>query len=158
MTLQDIARAIKKCSGVFCQECRARGTAEAWNCCRPDGGPDYLELRVMVPITKAMIDLGRKWTGIIIMQTLIEAINNANEEVRKTLCLPSEERVGVKMRPVVRGHWISETEADMLGDILLTGACSVCRQCNWDNVESYGFNFCPNCGTKMKKGKRYDRS
>lgn len=90
MTLQEIEWALRKCSGVSCQECRARGTAGTWNCCRPDGGPDYLELKVIVPITKAMIDLGRKWTGIFIRQTLLEAINNANEDVRKTLRLSEE--------------------------------------------------------------------
>lgn len=56
------------------------------------------------------------------------------------------------VRPVVRGHWISEEEAEEKGDYSLRDACSVCGHCDWDCTESAGFNYCPNCGADMREG------
>ena len=53
------------------------------------------------------------------------------------------------VRPVVRGHWITEEEAVEKGDYSLRDACSVCGHCDWDCTESESFNYCPNCGAKM---------
>lgn len=55
------------------------------------------------------------------------------------------------VRPVVRGHWISEEEAEEKGDYSLRDACSVCGHCDWDCTESEGFNYCPNCGADMRE-------
>ncbi len=55
------------------------------------------------------------------------------------------------VRPVVRGHWITEEEAEAKGNYLLQDACSVCGHCDWDNTESKYFNFCPNCGADMRE-------
>ena len=55
------------------------------------------------------------------------------------------------VRPVVRGHWISEEEAEEKGDYSLRDACSVCGHCDWDCTESAGFNYCPNCGCAMEE-------
>ena len=55
------------------------------------------------------------------------------------------------VRPVVRGHWITEEEAEAKGNYLLQNACSVCGHCDWDNTESKYFNFCPNCGAMMEE-------
>lgn len=54
-------------------------------------------------------------------------------------------------RPVVYGHWITEEEAEELGDYSLRDACSVCHHCDWDCTESEGFTFCPACGAVMKR-------
>ncbi len=53
------------------------------------------------------------------------------------------------VRSVVRGHWITEEEAEEKGDYSLRDACSVCGHCDWDCTESASFNFCPNCGADM---------
>lgn len=58
------------------------------------------------------------------------------------------------VRPVVRGHWISEEEAEEKGDYSLRDACSVCGHCDWDCTESAGFNYCPNCGADMREGNK----
>ena len=55
------------------------------------------------------------------------------------------------VRPVVRGHWITEEEAAEKGDYSLRDVCSVCGHCDWDCTESASFNFCPNCGTMMEE-------
>lgn len=55
------------------------------------------------------------------------------------------------VRPVVRGHWISEEEAEEKGDYSLRDACSVCGHCDWDCTESASFNYCPNCGADMRE-------
>ena len=56
------------------------------------------------------------------------------------------------VRPVVRGHWITEEEAEAKGDYSLRDACSVCGRCDWDCTESASFNYCPNCGADMREG------
>ena len=55
------------------------------------------------------------------------------------------------VRPVVRGHWITEEEAEAKGDYSLRDACSVCGRCDWDCTESASFNYCPNCGADMRE-------
>lgn len=55
------------------------------------------------------------------------------------------------VREVVRGHWITEAEAEKLGDYALKDTCSVCGHCDWDNTESKYFDFCPNCGAEMRQ-------
>ena len=55
------------------------------------------------------------------------------------------------VRPAVRGHWITEEEAEEKGNYLLRDACSVCGHCDWDNTESKYFNYCPNCGADMRE-------
>ena len=54
------------------------------------------------------------------------------------------------VRSAVRGHWITEEEAEEKGDYSLRDACSVCGHCDWDCTESASFNFCPNCGADMR--------
>ena len=53
------------------------------------------------------------------------------------------------VRPVKRGHWITEEEAEAKGDYMLKDTCSVCGHCDWDSVESQCFHYCPNCGAWM---------
>lgn len=48
------------------------------------------------------------------------------------------------------GHWISKEEAELMDRFDLAYTCSVCGHCDWDCTESENFNFCPNCGAKMK--------
>ena len=50
------------------------------------------------------------------------------------------------------GHWISAEEAKLMDRFDLAYTCSVCGHCDWDCTESETFNFCPNCGAKMKGG------
>lgn len=50
------------------------------------------------------------------------------------------------------GHWISKEEAELMDRFDLAYTCSVCGHCDWDCTESENFNFCPNCGAKMKGG------
>ena len=47
------------------------------------------------------------------------------------------------------GHWITEKEALEIDRYDLAFTCSVCGHCDWDCTESEGFNYCPNCGSKM---------
>lgn len=54
------------------------------------------------------------------------------------------------VRPVMRGHWITEEEAEKIGDYSKRDTCSVCGHCDWDCTESAYFNFCPNCGADMR--------
>lgn len=58
--------------------------------------------------------------------------------------------------PVVRGHMIGAEEAQKIFEETYSdypyGQCSVCGHCDWDCVESQGFNFCPNCGAEMTGG------
>ena len=69
-------------------------------------------------------------------------------ELRRRICnIPAAD-----VRPVVRGHWISEEEAEMMGDYSRADTCSVCGSCDWDCTESRWFNYCPNCGAKMGGG------
>ena len=49
-----------------------------------------------------------------------------------------------------RGHWITDEEAERLGDYMLAQCCSVCHACEWDCTESESFHFCPNCGADMR--------
>lgn len=51
------------------------------------------------------------------------------------------------------GHWISKEEAELMDRFDLAYTCSVCGHCDWDCTESENFNFCPNCGAKMKGGE-----
>lgn len=55
------------------------------------------------------------------------------------------------VRPVVRGHWITEEEALQMDDYFRSDTCSVCGRCDWDCTESSNFNFCPNCGADMRE-------
>jgi rubrerythrin len=48
------------------------------------------------------------------------------------------------------GHWISQEEAINMDRYDLAYTCSVCGHCDWDSTESENFNYCPNCGAKMK--------
>ena len=63
------------------------------------------------------------------------------------------------VRPVVRGHWITEEEAR---DNLRKGGeynecvCSVCGHLDWDCTESESFNFCPTCGADMRPAEKED--
>ncbi len=61
------------------------------------------------------------------------------------------------VRPVRRGHWITEEEAEEKGDYSLRDACSVCGHCDWDCTESASFNYCPNCGADMRGGEQDGR-
>lgn len=53
-------------------------------------------------------------------------------------------------RKQIEGHWVSQDEAELMDRIDLAFTCSVCGHCDWDCTESETFNFCPNCGAKMK--------
>lgn len=52
---------------------------------------------------------------------------------------------------LVRGHWITEEEAEERSEQSLRDTCSVCGHCDWDCTESASFNFCPNCGADMRE-------
>lgn len=71
-------------------------------------------------------------------------------EARKHIiqCIPAAD-----VRPVVRGHWIGEKEAEEMGDIMKAFTCSVCGSCEWDCTESASFNFCPACGADMREAR-----
>ena len=57
------------------------------------------------------------------------------------------------VRPVVYGHMIGKEEAEKIFEEDYSdypfGQCSVCGHCDWDCMDSEGFNYCPNCGAKM---------
>lgn len=83
------------------------------------------------------LPVGKHWDG------------HTEDDVTRLLSLP-------EMRPVVRGHWIGKDEAEKIFEENYSdypeGNCSVCGHCDWDCVESEGFNYCPNCGAEMTGG------
>lgn len=64
-----------------------------------------------------------------------------------------EEAPAADVQPVVYGHMIGKEEAEKIYEEDYSdypfGQCSVCGHCDWDCVESEGFNYCPYCGAKM---------
>ena len=62
-------------------------------------------------------------------------------------CIPSAD-----VRRNLRGHWVSNEEAEAMGEIYKECTCSVCGHLDWDCTESENFNYCPNCGAMMDAG------
>lgn len=92
--------------------------------------------------------------------------SDAIEETRKPWTTRAELRRRIcnippaKVRPAVCGHMIGREEAEKIFEEDYSdypfGQCSVCGHCDWDCVESEGFNYCPNCGAYMREDSNDD--